>query len=136
MTFSTRRSVLTQSVGWLFVVACASAPAAGTPAGKTAGDVITRAELADPSLSGTTVADAVRRLRPRFLNQRQTGLRAESEGALVSINGSQPGSLSDLARIEIGDVEEIRYLNAADANLRFGLASAMRPVLLVTLRTR
>lgn len=131
-----RRSFVAQSLALLALAACASAPAAGTPAGKTTGDVITRAELADPSLAGTSVLDAVRRLRPRFLNQRQTGLHAESEGAQVSINGNQPGPLTDLARVEIGDVEEIRYLNAADANLRFGLASAMRPVLVVTLRAR
>ena len=136
MPIFTRRSFATQSLGLMLLAACASAPAAGTSSNASARDVITRTELSDPGFTGLTVVEAIRRLRPRFLNQRQNGLHPDEDGAQVSINGGPPGALSDLARIEVADVDEIRYLNAADANLRFGLASAMRPVLLVTLRSR
>jgi hypothetical protein len=53
---------------------CASSPgtAASGPAPTRASnsDVITRDELADPSLAGSTLLEVVRRLRPRFLNER------------------------------------------------------------------
>ena len=136
MPSATRLRVITQSLVLLFLTGCASAPAASGSSSRAGGDVITRAELADPSLVGSTVVDAIRRLRPRFLNERSGGLRGASEGAMVSLNGGPPGELSELSRVEIGDVQEIRYLTTADANLRFGLAGSMRPVLVVTLRPR
>jgi hypothetical protein len=134
MPATIRRSFVARSLGLLLVAGCASAPAAGGAAGRGPLDVITRAELAEPSLTGTTVLEAIRRLRPRFLNERGAGLHGEMETAQVSINGSQPGALAELSRIDVADVQEIRYLSTADAGLRFGLKGSMAPVLLVTLR--
>jgi hypothetical protein len=134
MSAVSRRWFVAQSLGLLFVGACASAPAAGAP--NRAGDVITQADLSAPTLTGSSVLDAIRRLRPRFLNERTSDIHGEVETPQVSLNGGALGPLSDLSRLDIGDVQEIRYLSTADANLRFGLASAMRPVLLVTLRPR
>jgi hypothetical protein len=131
---SIRRRPMARTLALVFLVACASTPAAGT-AGRT-GDVVTRAELAEQSLGGTTLLDAIGRVRPRFLNERGTNLHGESEAAQVSINGGALTALSGLSRFQAADVDEVRYLSAADANLRFGLPSGMRPVLLVTLRAR
>jgi hypothetical protein len=98
--------------------------------------VITQEELADPSVAGGTMLEAVRYLRPRFLNTRGGDIRGEPEGAQVSVNGGELGPLSDLARMSTAEVSEVRYLSVAEAGLRFGLKGSMRPVLLITLRSR
>lgn len=123
----------------MLVVGCASspgtaAPSAGVPHANS--DVITRQELADPALAGNTVVEAVRRLRPRFLNERGGALKGAPERVQVSVNGADPVPLGELSRLELVDIEEIRYLSVADASLRFGLRGNMVPVMLVTLRRR
>lgn len=123
----------------LLVLGCASSGGtAAQGAGVTHGnpDVITRQELADPALAGDTVVEAVRRLRPRFLNERGGTRRGGPERVQVSVNGADPVPLGELSRLELADVEEIRYLSVADAGLRFGLRGNMVPVILVTLRQR
>jgi hypothetical protein len=116
--------------------ACAPAPAPGAGAKHGALDAITEDELADPALAGSSLADAILRLRPRFLNKRGAGLRATSESVHISYNGSEPGPTSDLSRIDISDVAEVRYLSTADASLRFGGKGTMGPVLLITTKRR
>jgi hypothetical protein len=134
MSTMSRRWFVAQSLGLLLIAGCASAPAG--QGSRASGDVITHADLADPALTGSTVLEAIRHLRPRFLNERTSGIHGEAESAQVSVNGGAPGPLSDLSRLDIGDIQEIRYLSTADASLRFGLTGSMRPVLLVTLRPR
>jgi hypothetical protein len=117
--------------------ACAAPPAASASSPSpnvSSSDVITEQELSDPSLAGSSALEAVRRLRPRFLNRRIAGLKESEDGPRLSVNGASPMALSELANIGISEVSEIRYLSVADAGLRFGLNSPMGPVLLVTLR--
>jgi hypothetical protein len=137
MTCRPRNSI--RALALLMVVGCASSP--GTAAPNTGvphanSDVITRQELADPALAGNTVVEAVRRLRPRFLNERGGALKGAPERVQVSVNGADPVPLGELSRLELVDIEEIRYLSVADASLRFGLRGNMVPVMLVTLRRR
>jgi hypothetical protein len=121
----------------LVSLACASSPAASASKPNSSGggsDVITEQELADPSLAGSSALDAVRRLRPRFLNQRSAGLKGKDDAPRVSLNGAAFVAPSELAYIGVAEVSEIRYLSVADAGLRFGLNGPMSPVLLVTLK--
>jgi hypothetical protein len=123
----------------LLLVGCASSSGTAAPNSAPAhsnSDVITRQELADPSLAGSTVVEALRRLRPRFLNERGAALKGAPERVQISLNGAEPVPLGELSRLELVDIEEIRYLSVADAGLRFGLRGNMVPVLLVTLRRR
>src|SRR4051795_8043870 len=122
------------------LTACAAAPPAAEPgaapgAGPAHGssDVITETELADPSLAGSTVLEAIARLRPRFLNRRGGGLTRDDR-LQISLDGSNPIPASELSRVELGAIAEIRYLSTNDAGLRFGLKGNMGPVLLITLR--
>jgi hypothetical protein len=118
-------------------LACAPSPqGAGTTAAATrpSSDVITGEELADPSLAGSTVLEAIRRLRPRFLSDRGGGRR--SEEVQVSVNGSALMPASELARMSVSEVSEIRYLSLTDANQRFGLGQSTSPVLLISIRPR
>jgi hypothetical protein len=136
MSTLTRPWFITRTLCLLLVGACAAAPAPGATAKHGALDAITQAELADPTLAGSSLADAILRLRPRFLNTRGGGLRGLSESVRVSLNGAEPGPTSDLSRIDISDVAEVRYLSTSDASLRFGTKASMGPVLLITTRQR
>ena len=128
------------------VLGCASSPAPA-PAGDDAAaaatthlprprrnaNVITRDELSDPSLSGSTGLEAVRRLRPTFLTNRGAiSLRDPNAGVVkVSIDGGTVGPLDDLDRVRTQEIRSIRYLSASDATQRFGVAANGSPVILV-----
>jgi hypothetical protein len=100
-------------------------------------DVITQEELSVSSISGLTVLEAVRMLRPRFLTVR--GLTTvpgqipdEEAGKVhVSIDGNKIVALEELSGIRAGTVAEIRYLNAPAAMQKFGATAREGPVILV-----
>ena len=123
------------------ISACAANPGSAAPSAAPAtrnsnSDIITREELANPLLAGSTLLEAVRRLRPRFLNERGGGLHGTSEVVMASYNGSDLVPLAELSRMAVTEVTEVRYLNTAAAALRFGLAGSNGPVLLLTMKAR
>ena len=123
------------------VSGCAGSPRAATSNDPAAphssnSDVITRAELSDPMLAGSTLLEAVRKLRPRFLLERGAGHDATVEAVMISFNGSELMPVSELARLGVSEVTEIRYLNTAAAAQRFGMAGSNGPVLMLTMRAR
>ena len=133
--------LLPLAVAVALIPGCATTPAAtpdGTPSAPRPNnsDVITRAELADPMLAGSTLLEAVRKLRPRFLNDRGGALGGARETVTISFNGSDLMPLEELARIGVMEVTEIRYLNTAAAAQRFGMAGSNGPVLILTLKAR
>ena len=138
MPSSRRPALVLLGVGALSAAGCAPAPvsSASSPAAiRSASDVITEQDLADPTLAGSTVLEAIRRLRPRFLNDRSGGYAGRDGGPRVSVNGSTGFvTTSELANFGVSEVSEIRYLSAADAGQRFGLQGTLSPILLVTLR--
>ena len=110
-----------------------SAPQPARTAVRRNPNVITRDQLADPSLSRSSALEAVRLLRPTFLVYRGA-ISVNDPGAgsvRVSIDGSSVSSLDDLAAIRASDVRSIRYLSASDATQRFGIASGGSPVIVV-----
>lgn len=75
-------------------------------------NLITAEELAD--YHNLDCYDAVRRLRPRWLQSR-------AGDPTVVRDGSRLGPASDyLAQIRVGQVASIRYLSATEATMRFG----------------
>jgi hypothetical protein len=101
-------------------------------------NVITQEELADPAVSGRTVLEAVRALRPNFLTVRgthtlQATATADAEAGKVhaSIDGTKIVSVEELAGINANTVVEIRFLNPAQAMQRFGGAAREGPVIVV-----
>jgi hypothetical protein len=139
MPTSRRTWSMSYVIAAALVLACASSGTSGSaPQGRAPknSDVITREELADPSLAGDTVLEVVRRLRPRFVNDRGGSIGGVNEGVQISINGGTLMALGELGRLGVSEVTEIRYLSTADAGLRFGLRGSMGPVLLVTTTPR
>ena len=106
-------------------------------------NVITREELADPTVSGRNVLEVVRSLRPQFLTVRGTHTLQDTatarKGAVdqdagkvhASIDGSKIVSVEELAGLTASSVVEIRFLNPSQAMQRFGGAAREGPVILV-----
>jgi hypothetical protein len=129
----------------------ASVPANGPTATQAATpsrnrDVITRDELTAPSVSGLTVLDAVRSLRPQFLTVRgQNTMPAkenndpagrqlvdlESGKVHASIDGNKIVPVEELSGLRAGSVLEVRFLSPAAAMQKFGGSSRQGPVILV-----
>lgn len=117
--------------------ACASSSTVGSSSGasSTRGsrDVITTEELA--ASSATNALDAVRQLRPTFLQSRgPVSLGLAASGSLepaVFLDGQRFGTLGDLASIPINDIREIRHLSGPDATQRFGTGYASGAILVV-----
>ena len=122
-------------------VACRSTPVAGaamSPADSLKAariyNLITRDELADASLLGTTAYLAVQRLRPSYLIDKTAGAAASIHPLSVSVNGGQLTAVNALFSIPVQTIAEIRYLDIGDAAQRFR-NRATGPVILVTLTT-
>lgn len=94
--------------------ACSGASSTSTPRANR--DLITHEEIAD--LTVTTAYEAVERLRPHFLRPARGGGTPN-----VYINGSRSGGISILRSIRADNVQNIRYLDSVDANLRYGMGN-------------
>ncbi len=124
----------------LGALACANAPdpesgAVPVSASRQA-DVISESELSDPALVSTNLYEAVRRLRPRFLNARgPSGIANPSAGVVqVSVDGGPLSSASVLQNFLPNSVREVRFLSSADAAQRFGTTANGGGVILVRSR--
>ena len=98
-------------------------------------DLITAAELVE--VPHSTVYEAVRALRPRWLQSRSgASLRSqEVQTAQVYIDGQLRGGLNELWNLLPSEVEEIRFLGASDATTRFG-TNHIGGAIVVTTRRR
>ncbi|MDQ6737193.1 MAG: hypothetical protein M3Z30_05800 [Gemmatimonadota bacterium] len=129
----------------LVAAACSSSPSPSTGAEPAAADrvtrnadIITSEELADPVVAAQDALTAIRQLRPAFFRTR---------GPMTMRTGGdpnqQPGSvqmsqdfgplhpLSELAGIGVRTLVEVRYLNANEAQARFGINANGGPVIVV-----
>lgn len=126
------------------LVGCAPAPAANPGNAPQDRDVISAQELGDARVASGSVLEAVRKLRPRFLNglgtpaigQVDPSTARAAPAVMASINGASPIDLAELGRMSASEVSEVRYLSVADAGFRFGLSGNNTPVLLVTVKPR
>lgn len=145
MRINPRVSVPLSALVGALLVACAPAPGPSTANAPRDRDVITANELADVRVADGSVLEAIRRLRPRFLNEgvgssmppaTPPGSKAVLNPVMASVNGASPVALSELGRMSVSEVAEVRYLSIADAGFRFGLSGNNSPVLLITLKPR
>jgi hypothetical protein len=95
-------------------------------------NLITRTELAEESLLGTTAYLAVQRLRPAYLIDKTAGAASTLHPISVSVNGGQLTDVNTLNSIPTQTIAEIRYLDTGNAAQRFHNRST-GPVILVTL---
>ena len=118
-------------------IACSSNPEPETASanpGSRNDDVITAAELSDPTIAGADALSAVQRLRPRFLLTRGTmsAKYATTAGTVhVSVDGGALLTVDALTRYTAQQLSEIRYVSAIDAAQRGGTAAGSGAVLVV-----
>jgi hypothetical protein len=144
LSFS-RGLVKTRVFGCILFLAALSCAGGATSSGSFGGsqsptgrsrDVITREELSASDMQAQSVLDAVRSLRPQFLNSRGQNSHSDPEAGQVhvSIDDGRIGPISDLSLIHVSGVIEIRLLNVAQAMQRFGGAAREGPVIVVKTR--
>jgi hypothetical protein len=112
---------LSVGLGLAGPVACAGS---GGGSGGSSFDPITQAQMEELTVSNAH--EAVQRLRPAWLRHRGAASLQDPTPSLpvVYVDGSRRGSIEELERISVSDVEEIRYLPARDATTRFGTGHA------------
>jgi len=95
-------------------------------------NLITADEISQSN--ATTAYDAVKRLRPSFLQTRGAtpahGMEAPTP--VVYVDGSLYGTLSTLNNISASSIFTIEYLNAMDATQRYGIGHDAGAILVVT----
>jgi len=115
-----RRSVALGAllVGSFVAQACASGGGGGGSSGNP--DLITREQFAE--LTGENAVEIVQRLRPAWLRARDQGTfgNAEPAYARVFVDGRDFGPLETLRRFSASEIEQFRYMRAADATTRYG----------------
>ena len=130
-----------RSLALLLVLSASCAKPAATmagsaPAGATARrdpNLITRAELEDPTIAATDAMTAIRQLRPAFFRTRgPQSLRNQSAGLVqVSRDYGPLHPLDDLNTVEVRSLQAVRYLDAVEAQSRFGIQANGGPVIVV-----
>jgi hypothetical protein len=96
-------------------------------------DVINQEELRDPTIAGTDAMTAIRQLRPAFFRTRgpMSFQNATAGQVQVSQDYGPLQALSALSAVDTRSLVEVRYLNANDAQNRFGINANGGPVIVL-----
>jgi hypothetical protein len=97
-------------------------------------DVISHAELSDPSIGDLDALSIIKRLRPSFLATRGgagISVNSSATGIHVIVDGGPLLPLATLTTIRANEMFEIRYLNAPAAAQAYGSAAAAAAVILI-----
>jgi len=110
-----------------------------TPAGRPRKnlDIISREELRDPTIAGADAMTAIRQLRPAFFRTRGPQSFSNPTAGMVQISQDY-GPLrpvGELSSVDTRSLVEVRYLNANDAQNRFGINANGGPVIVVLTTT-
>ena len=113
-----------------------TSPAGAAVALQRAADLISLAELSDPSIGDLDALSIIKRLRPSFLVKRgnaATSMNA-NPGMHVIIGGGPLQPISALTTIHANEMLEIRFLNAAAAAQAYGSAAGAAAVIVIKRR--
>ena len=110
-----------------------SGVSSATPRLRKNPDVIVEQELRDPTIAGTDALTAIRQLRPAFFRNRgpQSFSNATAGQVQVSQDYGPLQSVSNLSAVDTRSLVEVRYLNANDAQSRFGINANGGPVIVL-----
>jgi hypothetical protein len=95
--------------------------------------VITREELQDPAITSRDALTAIRHLRPNFFSYRgpATYNDASAGGTQISQDYGPLQPLGELAKMNTFTFVEVRYLDANQAQNRFGINANSGPVIVL-----
>lgn len=114
-------------------IACALQLAGCASGGGTAGpgggdtNLLTAEDLAD--VQQLDAAQAIQRLRPRWMRG-----RGNTTPSVIVDGTTRMGGVDALAGIRISDVEEMRFISASDATLRYGSGHTGGAIVITTRR--
>lgn len=114
--------------------ACAAPPAPGTAPRLTNNPrVISSQELRDPVIASMDALKAIRRLRPAFFRPAgpQSFVNGDAGQVHYSMDFGPLRPVSELVTLTTAMLVEIRYLDANDAQNRFGLKANGGPVIVL-----
>jgi hypothetical protein len=96
-------------------------------------DIISQEELRDPTIAGTDAMTAIRQLRPAFFRTRgPMSFQNTTAGQVqVSQDYGPLQSVNALSAVDTRGLVEVRYLNANDAQNRFGINANGGPVIVL-----
>jgi hypothetical protein len=96
-------------------------------------DIISQEELKDPTIAGTDAMTAIRQLRPAFFRTRGPMSFQNTTAGQVQISQDYGPlqQLSNLSAVDTRSLVEVRYLNANDAQNRFGINANGGPVIVL-----
>lgn len=97
-------------------------------------DVITSEEIR--ASNAQTVYDLVLTLRPRWLNDRSRHGFGQPSAVALYYEGARVGTAERLREYRPPDMEEIRYLSASEATMRYGTDHTMGAIQLTARRNR
>ena len=99
--------------------------------------LLTRAELQQSSQRSKDLYEAVRSLRPNFINPLTTRSQGNQDRSLprptVFVNGTLSGELEVMKGIMTENVQEVRFMSPSEASVEYG-SRAPGGAILVTLR--
>lgn len=100
--------------------------------------VISREELQDPAVAANDAMTTIRQLRPAyFMTRGPLSIKNTSAGQLqISQDFGPLQKSSALSTIDTRSLVEVRYLNATDAQARFGINANGGPVLVLLTSTQ
>jgi hypothetical protein len=119
----------------VLTVSCASSSGAPATEGRSSPDpnVISKVELQNPVIAGMDALKAIRFLRPSFF--RTSGPQSFSNPTAGGVQFSEDFGplrpLEQLAAIRVDFIVEVRYLQATEAQARFGLNANGGPVIVL-----
>jgi len=101
-------------------------------------NIISREELQDPAVVSNDAMTTIRQLRPAFFMTRgPLSFKNTSAGTLqISQDYGPLQKSSALSTIDTRSLVEVRYLNATDAQARFGINANGGPVLVLLTSTQ
>ena len=104
----------------VLLVVAAACPHSGTTRQRRDPNLITQDEI--ERVTAANAYDAVQMLRPSFLRTRgvTSAVTGMPEMAIVYLDGMKMGDVGQLQRIPTVGIVSIRYINAIDANQRYG----------------
>lgn len=97
-------------------------------------DVITSEEIR--ASNAQTVYHLVLALRPRWLKDRNRQGFGQPSSIALYYEGARVGSAERLREYQTSDMEEIRYLSASEATLRYGTDHTMGAIQLTARRSQ
>jgi len=114
----------------------ASASSAPTPSASREArnpDVISLNELQDPTIAGTDAMTAIRQLRPAFFRTRgpQSFSNTKAGQTQISQDFGPLQPVDNLKGIDARSLVDVRFLNAVDAQSRFGINANGGPVIVL-----